>query len=84
MLLQSVGKSFESYFMDENKDSLMDIKSSLSLSEAANILGFASFRQVNALIKKGLLDSFISKWSTRKRVCKKQVEELSKLEKINK
>lgn len=69
--------------MDEKHNSTMDIKSTLSLSEAAEILGFQSFRQVNALIKKGLLDPFVTKWSIRKRVSKKQVEELTKLEKIN-
>ena len=68
--------------MDQNKDIAMDIKSTMSLSEAAEALGFSSFRQVNTLIKKGLLDSFITKWSIRKRVCKKQVEELTKLERI--
>lgn len=68
--------------MDENKDMALDIKSTLSLSEAAETLGFKSFRQVNVLIKKGLLSPFKSKWSNNKRVSKLEVENLAKVEKI--
>ena len=68
--------------MDENKDMALDIKSTLSLSEAAEALGFKSFRQVNVLIKKGLLSPFKSKWSNNKRVSKLEVENLAKVEKI--
>jgi hypothetical protein len=69
--------------MDENnKELALDVKSTLSLSEAAEILGFKSFRQVNSLIKKGFLSSFKTKWSNNKRVSKIEVENLAKVDKI--
>ena len=80
--MQSVKTCLLVTFMDENKDMALDIKSTLSLSEAAETLGFKSFRQVNVLIKKGLLSPFKSKWSNNKRVSKLEVENLAKVEKI--
>lgn len=80
--MQSVGIWFLVTFMDENKELALDVRSTLSLSEAAEILGFKSFRQVNTLIKKGLLSPFKTKWSNNKRVSKLEVENLAKVEKI--
>jgi len=58
----------------------VDIKETLSLSDAAEVLGLESFRHVKALIKRGLLRSFKSKFSRNARVLSSEVQELCQLE----
>lgn len=58
----------------------VDIKETMSLSDAAEVLGLDSFRHVKSLIKRGLLRSFKSKFSRNARVLASEVQELCQLE----
>lgn len=58
----------------------IDIKETMSLSDAAEVLGLDSFRHVKALIKRGLLRKFKSKFSRNARVLASEVQELCQLE----
>ena len=60
----------------------MDIKETISLSDAAELLGLESFRNVKHLIRKGLLRSFQSRFSRNARVLESEVQELCKLEEV--
>jgi hypothetical protein len=54
----------------------------LSLSEAARILKFDSFRSVNELIKAKKLRAFKTPFSRNKRVLKSEIEVLTVMEEI--
>lgn len=54
----------------------------LSLSEAARILKFDSFRSVNELIKAKKLRAFKTPFSRNKRVLKSEIEALTVMEEI--
>jgi hypothetical protein len=54
----------------------------LSLSEAARILKFDSFRSVNELIKAKKLRAFKTPFSRNKRVLKTEIEALTVMEEI--
>ena len=54
----------------------------LSLSEAAMVLKFDSFRSVNELIKAKKLRAFKTPFSRNKRVLKSEVEALTVMEEI--
>ena len=55
----------------------------ISLSEAAEILGLKSFRNVKMLIERGVLKGYRRQWSNRTRVSKADVEDLSLVEEIS-
>ena len=61
---------------------VMRISDTYSLSEAAEVLGFENFRNVNELIRKGFLKSYKTKFSRNKRVLRKEVEALTEVEEI--
>ena len=54
----------------------------LSLSEAARILKFDSFRSVNELIKAKKLRAFKTPFSRNKRVLKSEIEALTVMEEV--
>ena len=54
----------------------------VSLSEAAEILGLKSFRNVKTLIERGVLKGYRRQWSNRLRVSKEDVERLSLVEEV--
>ncbi len=60
----------------------VDIKQTISLSDAAKALGLKSFRNVKHLIKKGLLKAYKPKFSRNTRVLITEVEELAKMEEV--
>ena len=60
----------------------MDIRDTVSLSEAAEMLGLDGFRNVKHLIKKGLLRSYKSKFSNRVRVSRAEVLTLTEVEEV--
>jgi len=55
----------------------------VSLSEAAEILGLKSFRNVKTLIERGVLKGYRRQWSNRLRVSKEDVERLSLVEEVS-
>jgi len=55
----------------------------VSLSEAAEILGLKSFRNVKTLIERGVLKGYRRQWSNRLRVSKEDVEKLSLVEEVS-
>lgn len=59
-----------------------DVTDTISLTEAADMLGLDGFRNVKHLIKKGLLRSFKTKFSNRHRVLRSEVKELAKVEEV--
>jgi len=56
------------------------VDDTISLSEAAQILGLTSFRQVNKMIKNGHLKAYKKKWSDRKVVLRADVLALREVE----
>jgi len=55
----------------------------VSLSEAAEIFGLKSFRNVKTLIERGVLKGYRRQWSNRLRVSKEDVEKLSLVEEVS-
>lgn len=68
---------------DNQVDGLVRLRDTVSLTQAAEILGFDSFRAVNELIRKGFLKSYRLKFNRNKRVLRKDIEALTILEEID-
>lgn len=68
---------------DKNGDKNIRLDETLSLSEAALVLKFDSFRSINELIRKKKLKSFRTPFSRNKRVLKSEVEALTIMEEIS-
>ena len=64
-------------------DGMVRLKDTVSLTQAADMLGFDSFRAVKELIRKGHLKSYRLKFNRNQRVLRKEVEALTILEEVN-
>ena len=66
--------------IDENKD--IKLSETISLSEAAVILGYDSFRSVKELIKRKKLKGYKTTFSRNTRVLKNEVDALTIMEEV--
>jgi hypothetical protein len=66
--------------IDENKD--IKLSETISLSKAATILGYDSFRSVKELIKRKKLKGYKTSFSRNTRVLKSEVDALTIMEEV--
>lgn len=64
----------------EQKSNTITVDEIISLTEAAELLGLNSFRQVKTMIKNGHLKAYNKKWSKVKHVLKTDVIALREVE----
>ena len=66
--------------MEQNEEPKVTVVDTISLSEAATLLGFESFHGVKKLIRAGKLNAFRKKWSRNRVVLRSDVEKLAEVE----